>query len=132
MSRDTQFILKHLGELEQVAEEVLADKQQIVDLDRTRNGNREGLRCLMKQNQQSRTGESKSWICFGNMFIKVPGPSAQAMVEQDQKKLDEEIDRLHKELRPKVAKLRDLEGQKKAKGFDLTALSSEEIKAVKR
>ncbi|XP_038067862.1 p53 and DNA damage-regulated protein 1-like [Patiria miniata] len=132
MSRDTQFILRHLGELEQLAEEVLADKEQIVDLDRTRNGNREGLRSLIRQNRQSKPGQSKSWVCFGDMFIKLPGPTAQAMIEQDQEKLTEEIDRLHKELKPKVAKLRDMEGQKEAKGFDLTALSSDEMKAVGR
>ncbi|XP_071784800.1 p53 and DNA damage-regulated protein 1-like [Asterias amurensis] len=130
MEKDMDLVVRHLGELEALAEEVLSDKQQIVDLDRTRNGNREAIRSLMNKEQQNKSSQSKSWVCFGEMFVKLPGESAKAILKQDQVKLNSEIDRLRKDLKPKVAKLRDMEGRKEAKGFDLTALSKDELKAV--
>ena len=81
---------------------------------------------------------SKPWVCFGNMFIKLPSSNVQAMLQQgkqihqevfspkkrtlnltyffpllfyeDQKNLEEEISRLRKDLKPKVSKLHELEG----------------------
>ena len=35
-------VLEHLREIEEAAEEVLSEKQEIVDLDRKRNQNRQG------------------------------------------------------------------------------------------
>ena len=39
-------VLEHLREIEEAAEEVLSEKQEIVDLDRKRNQNREAIRAL--------------------------------------------------------------------------------------
>ncbi|XP_072051875.1 p53 and DNA damage-regulated protein 1-like [Amphiura filiformis] len=121
MSTDTNFVLRHLGELEELAETVLSDKQQIVALDRKRTKGLEALRAL----------SNKAWVCFGNTFIKMPQSKAQGLLKEDQKNLDEEIDKLRNDLKPKVSKLRDMEGSKEVKGFDLKALSKDELQAVK-
>ena len=44
-------MLEHLRQLEEAAEEVLSEKQEIVDLDRKRNQNREAIRALTKLSQ---------------------------------------------------------------------------------
>ena len=48
----------------------------------------------------------------------------------DQCKLDEEIEQLRKNLKPKVNVLRDLEGKSELTGFNLQALSKEEMAAI--
>ncbi|XP_072169178.1 p53 and DNA damage-regulated protein 1-like isoform X1 [Diadema setosum] len=134
MPRDTNFILTHLGELEALAEEILTEKQQVVDLDRKRNQSREAVRALRRQSdtQQSSKShsENKTWICFGNTFVKLPSKNVQTMLTEDQKRLDGEINNLREGLKPKVAKLRDMEGKAEKKGFDLKAMSREEMTAL--
>ena len=44
-------MLEHLRQLEEAAEEVLSEKQEIVDLDRKRNQNREAIRALTKSSK---------------------------------------------------------------------------------
>ncbi|XP_060239045.1 p53 and DNA damage-regulated protein 1 isoform X1 [Meriones unguiculatus] len=48
LSPEAERVLQYLVEVEELAEAVLTDKQQIVDLDTKRNRNREGLRALQK------------------------------------------------------------------------------------
>ena len=43
---DSGRIMEHFREIEETAEEVLSDKQEIVDLDRKRCQNREAIRAL--------------------------------------------------------------------------------------
>ncbi|XP_077983395.1 p53 and DNA damage-regulated protein 1-like [Glandiceps talaboti] len=127
VARDSpQFVFNYLEEVEGLAEEILTDKQQIVDLDRKRNKNREGIRALSKM-QPTPGKADKAWLCFGNMFIKLPRTDAKVLIEKDQTELDKEINDLRKNLKPKVNKLRDMEGHPDLKGFDLQALSKEEL-----
>ncbi|KAJ8041964.1 p53 and DNA damage-regulated protein 1 [Holothuria leucospilota] len=131
MSRGTEFVLRHLGELEELAEEVLTAKQQIVDLDKKRNQNREALRALQNKRKAS-SKESKEWVCFGNTFLKLPHCKTEEMLKEDQKQLDTEIEKLRDELKPKVKRLRDMEGLPDVKGFDLKSLTKEEALAIHR
>ena len=48
LAPEAERVLQYLVEVEELAEAVLADKRQIVDLDTKRNQNREGLRALQK------------------------------------------------------------------------------------
>lgn len=58
-------VLEHLREIEEAAEEVLSEKQEIVDLDRKRNQNREAIRAL------SRPQENSSNESYGNTGCRV-------------------------------------------------------------
>ena len=49
---DNGQVLEHLREIEEAAEEVLSDKQEIVDLDRKRCQNREAIRALSHLNEE--------------------------------------------------------------------------------
>ncbi|XP_023218638.1 p53 and DNA damage-regulated protein 1 [Centruroides vittatus] len=130
MSSDTAFALKYLGEVEEMAEEILADKEQVVNLDCRRNKNREALSALKKEMKNNST-EKKCWICFGNMFVKLPKPKVKEILEKEQTHLKEEIGNLSNNLKQKVAKLNDMEGKPPLIGFNLQPLSNEEKYAIK-
>ncbi|XP_028904528.1 p53 and DNA damage-regulated protein 1 isoform X2 [Ornithorhynchus anatinus] len=98
---DTERLLRYLGQVEELAEDVLADKRQVINLHVKQNQNREALRALQKD----------------------PGPP-------DQAHLEEEIEKLRDQMRVKVNNLLEVQGKPEVKGFNLRPLSPEEMKAV--
>lgn len=127
LSPEAERVLRYLVEVEELAEEVLADKRQIVDLDTKRNQNREGLRALQKDLSLS----EDVMVCFGSMFIKMPHPQTKEMIEKDQDHLDKEIEKLRKRLKVKVNRLFEAQGKPELKGFNLNPLNQDELKALK-
>ncbi|KAL2763848.1 p53 and DNA damage-regulated protein 1 [Daubentonia madagascariensis] len=127
LSPEAERVLRYLVEVEELAEEVLADKRQIVDLDTKRNQNREGLRALQKDLSLS----EDVMVCFGNMFIRMPHPQTKEMLEKDQDHLDKEIERLRTQLKVKVNRLFEAQGKPELKGFNLSPLNQDELKALK-
>ncbi|KAG7478080.1 hypothetical protein MATL_G00076630 [Megalops atlanticus] len=123
---ESQRILKYLTEVEEAAEDVLADKQQIVELDAKRNRNREALSALRYDSQS----EEKVKVCFGNMFIKLPKATTNQMIQKDQEQLDKEISDLRKRLKAKVNNLHELQGKPELKGYNLSPLSNDELRAI--
>ncbi|XP_063152930.1 p53 and DNA damage-regulated protein 1 [Candoia aspera] len=121
--QDPAFVLRYLAEVEALAEEVMAARQQIVDLDQKRNQNREALRALSKEIDSP----EKVTVCFGNMFIQLPKTKTQDMLQRDQELLDEEITKLQKELKVKVGRLFEAQGKPELKGYDLKPLNAEEM-----
>lgn len=122
---DSERMMQHLVKIEAAAEDILTDKQQIIDLDRKRQKTREAVRIVSKDKKNG-----KQWVCFGNMFIKFPTENTKKMLNEDFNKLDDEISDLRKHLKPKVNKLRDLENKDDIKGFNLNPLSREEMKTI--
>ncbi|XP_072917580.1 p53 and DNA damage-regulated protein 1 isoform X2 [Hemitrygon akajei] len=100
MARESEVVMDYLTEVELLAENVIADKQQIISLDGKRNRNREALRALQNSS------------------------------ELDQEQLDEEIRKLNKQLKVKVNRLNEAQGKSEIKGFDLTPLTHEEMQAI--
>ncbi|XP_067410077.1 p53 and DNA damage-regulated protein 1 [Emydura macquarii macquarii] len=126
MAREPEFVLRYLAEVEELAEEVLAGRQQMVDLDLKRNQNREALRALQKDLDPS----DKTMVCFGNMFIQLPKSKTKEMIQKDQEHLDEEINQLRKELKVKVNRLFEAQGKPELKGFNLSPLTPEEMRVI--
>ncbi|KAH9575586.1 hypothetical protein CY35_01G117900 [Sphagnum magellanicum] len=60
-----QLLQKKLAEVEHVAEELLLARQQLVECDKARNGNREALTALRKQARTSRSSVSVSGKTIG-------------------------------------------------------------------
>lgn len=127
LSPEAERVLRYLVEVEELAEAVLSDKRQIVDLDTKRNQNREGLRALQKELSVS----EDVMVCFGNMFIKMPHPKTKEMIQRDQEHLDKEIERLRNQLKVKVNRLFEAQGKPELKGFNLNPLNQDELKALK-
>ncbi|TMS19231.1 p53 and DNA damage-regulated protein 1 [Larimichthys crocea] len=126
MDADSQRVLEHLTLVEEAAEEVLTARQQIVDLDTKRNRNREALNALNNEVSDS----EKVKVCFGNMFIKFPKSKTKDMIQKDQEQLDKEINDLRKGLKAKVNRLNEMQGKPELRGYNLSPLSSDEIKAI--
>ncbi|XP_034054552.1 p53 and DNA damage-regulated protein 1 [Gymnodraco acuticeps] len=124
MDAVSQRVLEHLTEVEEAAEEVLSTKQQVVELDSRRNRNREALSALRTEDTE------KVKVCLGNMFIKLPKLKTREMIQKDQEQLDKEINELRKGLKAKVNRLNELQGKPELRGYSLSPLSTEEIKAI--
>ncbi|XP_042263659.1 p53 and DNA damage-regulated protein 1 [Thunnus albacares] len=126
MDAESQRVLEYLSEVEEAAEDVLTSKQQIVDLDSKRNRNREALNALKNELSDS----EKVKVCFGNMFIKFPKSKTREMIQKDQEQLDKEINDLRKGLKAKVNRLNEMQGKPELRGYNLSPLSTDEVKAI--
>ncbi|UYV82581.1 PDRG1 [Cordylochernes scorpioides] len=115
-----------LHELERVGEEILLDQAHIRELDLRRNKNREALRALTKH------GEDKTWLCFGNVFLKHTTEKTKEILNNEQQELDTTINKLRDGVKAKVSRVQDLEGKVTRAGFDLVALSKNEVYACIR
>ncbi|XP_066481204.1 p53 and DNA damage-regulated protein 1 [Tiliqua scincoides] len=126
--RDPDFVLGYLAEVEALAEEVMAGRQQIVNLDQKRNQNREALRALDKESGSS----DKVMVCFGSMFVQLPKMKTKDMLQRDQELLDKEIAKLREELKVKVSRLLEAQGKPELKGYSLKPLGTEEMWFIKK
>ncbi|XP_067444528.1 p53 and DNA damage-regulated protein 1 [Thunnus thynnus] len=126
MDAESQRVLEYLSEVEEAAEDVLTSKQQIVDLDSKRNRNREALNALKNELSDS----EKVKVCFGNMFIKFPKSKTREMIQKDQEQLDKEINDLRKGLKAKVNRLNEMQGKPELRGYNLSPMSTDEVKAI--
>jgi endo-1,4-beta-mannosidase len=121
-----QKSVKLLSSSEELAEDILRDKSEMVALDRRRNSNREGIRALTKQTAK------KSWITLGPILVKMPTDTAKEFLQSDQVVTETEINKLHSDLKIKVNKLRDLEFEDPVPGISLNPLSRDEMNAVQQ
>lgn len=122
MSQGGADIVQHIFcALDAAAEDVLTDKQTIIDLSRRSNETREALRALDKETSH------KTWICVGQQFIKLPTAKAKEILKRDQRQYLED---LRRGLKKKFNKVHDLEGKPEAKAFNLKALSEEELTGI--
>lgn len=113
-------VLKYLVSAEKLADEILSDKREIVMLDKRRNANREALRNLSNSN------ERKCWVTVGSVLIKHNSNSAKTLLEEDQKQLNIDINKLRSNLKVKVNNLRDIEMQPPVPGLMLVPMSQKE------
>lgn len=68
--------LQYLQELETIGEEILADRQEIIALDRKRNETREGLRELKKIESE------KIWFTLGPLLVKHPTNKVKELLKK--------------------------------------------------
>jgi chaperonin cofactor prefoldin len=105
--------LQRIQRAELLGEEVLTHKQQLVDLDRRRNHNREALSALRRLESERISGgagaSSKHWVCLGDVFVKRTSGSAREMLEADQRTLEGEIERCRAKLKQKTTELCELD-----------------------
>lgn len=73
----TSKTLEILIETERVADKILSHKQEIIELDKRRQHNREAIRDLGKME-----GENKVWITIGSLLVKMERPKAIEMLKK--------------------------------------------------
>ena len=74
--------------------------------------------------------KSKTFVCLGDIFLQLPTTEVIPILEDDQKKLEDEILKLRDDLKPKMQKLRQLEKKPELKGFDLKPLAASEMHMI--
>ncbi|KAK3907305.1 G patch domain and ankyrin repeat-containing protein 1-like protein, partial [Frankliniella fusca] len=116
--------LLHLTQIEEQAQEILSDREDIVALDKQRNQNREAIRALHKQDKTS------AWITVGPLLVKMPIKKVSDTLNKEQVRLDVEVNRLRSDLKVKVNKLRDLEHSSPVPGLMLNPMSRAEMNAI--
>lgn len=131
MEFDTERLLDHLTQLEVAAQDLLEDKQSVVALDRKRNQAREARTAIKHRvRDKDPLNGDKTWMCYGNTFIKMRNEVALTILDESHKKLDEEIKSTRDLLKRKLNKVREIEGKSHAAGFNLKGLTAEEQKAL--
>lgn len=119
-------LLKYLVAVEQLAEEILSDRREIIMLDKRRNQNREALRELAK------TLQHKCWVTVGSVLIKNNLESTKSLLEADQSQLHIDINKLRCDLKIKVNNLRDLEMEPPVPGLMLIPMSKRETQGLSK
>lgn len=143
--------LMHLTQIEEQAQEILTDRQEIIALDKQRNQNREAIRAIQKQD------ETSAWVTVGPLLVKMPIKKVSNVLNKgkdsvcsyviieflclinayilkyfslEQVHLDVEVNKLRSDLKVKVNKLRDLEHINPVPGLMLNPMSRDEMNAV--
>merc|ERR1719401_583969 len=78
---------ERLLKIEALADEVLRAQEDLVDLDRQRNGRREALGCL-------RRGESKGktqWVATEGQFLRLPTDVTRSWLQRRQEATEKEV-----------------------------------------
>ena len=104
-------VLDRMQRVELLGEEILTDRQQMVELDRRRNTNREALAALRRIDRQGAevAAAQKHWVCMGETFAKHSQSEARGMLEADQTRLDAEIERLRGDVKRKTSAVCELD-----------------------
>ncbi|KAI8070979.1 hypothetical protein BC940DRAFT_294906 [Gongronella butleri] len=100
-------IEKIFAEKERLVEEVLLNRQAMIDFEDKKSSNREGLAALSSGMKQ----ESKAWLCIGDMFMRLPKDDARSTIEKEQVALDGKIDKARKAVQQNTRQLQQLEDQ---------------------
>lgn len=117
--------LQNLKSAENLGEEILADQQQIVELDVRRQSNRQAIRAVMKEKETD-----KMWCMMGEEFLKVEKTTLEEWLQNDQRVIDEEIDKIRAGLKDKVTALKVLEGKTPPQGFGLKPINKYDLSSI--
>ncbi|KAM7341712.1 pdrg1 prefoldin-like subunit [Cochliomyia hominivorax] len=121
-----QKCLEILKSTEEVADKVLVNKQELVNLDRRRQQNREAIRELEKNTQ-----DKKVWTTIGSMLVKLERQKALDLLKKDQTQIEREIKILQSDQKVLVNKHRDLEHFSPYSGTHIKPLDRKEFNALK-
>lgn len=141
-----QKVLDLLFASETVADKIMVNKQEIIQLDKRRQQTREAIREINKHNEQ------KVWTTIGSMLVKLDREKALEMLEKgtvnsycpspaylapmvifvtDKVQIDSEINKLRSEQKILVNEHRDIEHKLPFKGSNLKPMNSKEMSALR-
>lgn len=142
---DDARVFEIIYENEKVADKILGNKQDLVNWDKKRQGNREALRELRKSE------DKKCWITVGSMLVQMErlnaidvlskGKAAFALQDYvainlltiivEQAEIEKEISKVKDEQLSLVKQHKDLEMDKMPRGFDLKPMNKKEMNVLK-
>ena len=114
---DAATLVDRLAQAERLGEEVLTERRQMVELDRRRNQNREALAVFRRMDREagsSRSGPggpaaAKHWVCMGDLFVRRPQETARQLLEEDQRRIERELETLRRSVKRKSSELCELD-----------------------
>ena len=110
--KDAASVVDRLTQVERLGEEVMTERQQMVELDRRRNSNREALGAIRRAEKAqgaAAAAEEKRWMCLGEVFVRQPTSRAKEMLQADQQRIEEEMRELRAKIKRKSSKLCELD-----------------------
>ncbi|KAJ6225671.1 hypothetical protein RDWZM_004216 [Blomia tropicalis] len=116
-------VIDLLRKSEVLGEKVLRDRDEVVQMDRIRNKNREALNAL-----KNKAEDDSVYLCTGNMFFKHRIKTARKLIQDDQTNVNDHIETLRRQIKNNVQKLQEIEdkGEEFSK-FNLNPLSQSEM-----
>ncbi|KAI8913595.1 hypothetical protein EDD86DRAFT_109016 [Gorgonomyces haynaldii] len=116
--------LEYQRKLEHLAEDILTEKQLLIDYDRRRQE-------LQRANRQLMNSEQDKVFLFSNgLFVKQRKDTAKSLLQRDLRSIESEIEVTRKSVQEKVIELERMEqGSQTArtKGFELMGVSRQEL-----
>ncbi|KAI7895048.1 uncharacterized protein EV154DRAFT_496798 [Mucor mucedo] len=110
-----------LAAKEHLAEELLINKQAILDFERRKSSNAAAI------SHVKRSQDKKLWTFSSDMFIKLPTNKTQELLEKDQKVLDEKIEASKQIVDKNTLALKDMENKRDLHGFNLSGLTATDL-----
>ncbi|KAH8233108.1 hypothetical protein KR026_004503 [Drosophila bipectinata] len=110
---------------EELADKILANKHELMVMDKRRQETREALR-LMEKSQ-----EEKVWITIGSMLVKMQKEKALELLKKDQQQVEQQISMIYSDQKVLVNKHRDIEFKSPFSGTHLKPLDRKEFDALK-
>ena len=109
-----------MTKVERLGEEVLTERSQMVELDRRRNANREALASMRRAERgeagaaqsgggSATTAAEKHWVCLGDVFLRQPQSTAKQMLEEDQRRIERELETLRSSVKRKSSALCEID-----------------------
>ncbi|XP_058061288.1 p53 and DNA damage-regulated protein 1 [Anopheles bellator] len=128
---DQRKLMEILLETERVADRILSNRQELVQLDQRRQDIREALRLIEQHFPTESPRSVRLWITIGSMLVKQDRQEAIELLRKDQRTTETEIERLRAEQKVLVSRQRDLEHDRPLRGFDLKPLTRAEISGIR-
>ena len=120
-------LVQKQAQIEQLAEEILGDRQLRINYDRRRHELQEAL-ALFRRGKV----EDKVWLHTGGLFVKSRQDEAKETIQQDLRMINEEISRCDDSIRTKTIQLEEAENEShRIKGFNLKGISTKEVFKIK-
>lgn len=124
---EARMVVSLVQQSELLGDTVLRERGEMIEMDRTRQRNREALNELRRRKA---AGERSAYVCIGEQFIKFDMDKAMAMLQQDQVEVNERIETLRRQVKIHVQQLYEMENRgNMVEIFNLNPISSEEMKS---
>ncbi|XP_017045047.1 uncharacterized protein LOC108090736 [Drosophila ficusphila] len=114
-----------IAKTEELADKILANKQELTIMDKRRQETREAMRLMEKSE------DKKVWITIGSMLVKMERHKAIDLLKKDQHQIEQQINLIYSDQKVLVNKHRDLEFKSPFSGTHLKPLERKEFDALK-
>ncbi|KAH8253908.1 hypothetical protein KR032_007534 [Drosophila birchii] len=122
---DLDKSIELITQTEELADKILANKQELKAMDKRRQDTRQAMRLITKSE------DKKVWITIGSMLVKVQREKALELLKKDQEQIELQINLMYSDQKVLVNKHRDLEFKSPFSGTHLKALERKEFDALK-